>query len=1048
MTSVAKPADSRLFAGPFSAVSAVRTVLRRVPGHGGLSRLYRGIAIAAVGAVPICLLLGTGWGLLWGLVLALIVDQSLWLGRNFVAWTTIWFLVWSFWVQAGSYFLPLHSEFWLVLVGVWKADGIVLREVGIPLLASPIAWFVLGFPGSKGLDALFKHIQRDLIEFPLLVASATVFTFSWAAPQTPGAVLIGSTIFAGIIGMVMNFLRRGLLKSAAAIDNKIEALETRQSGTQVREINVPALGQSGRPKRFVFDDEDPEPAAAPLTAAPFPAPGAQAVAGAATAQPSPVEEHIELTPDASLWDEDGGDEAEVEAHGQGEDQGQGADSSGEPEDLAFDDSLFASDNGLGSEAGPLGDEVSSEMNFGAEETVDGDARRIAFMDARKLVDAYHLLSEQAAISDDPVSVREAVGTLADMITNTTQLSRDCLTEIDHPEVIDGWILSATFNEDADIEREIYDHFMSPAAEPTDEFATPVLDSVEAVSTQPVVNVAGPPEWEMGTTIVIDAPGVEEPQPEEAAVVTVSHVPPTEEDDVAVKEPEKPSIPTPLLDGDLTEDEKSLVSSILEDQDLLENGLRAIAGYDFRPKSLSLLSGRVGALLRARWSEVLGDPRLQRVFMTVLERVDDELYEKVGIRRSICSVRFTSSLVQGETETFMMDVEEKLNAGIDTKDDYDFLLGCRDRLESLTEAFGEVVPSLNELAQRFRKDLEASGRVYAEPLTPVVTELTGVHAIDPGSIKRGMGHVLASSLDQNDRDLLDGFIAVAKSVKTLEQRVMIESLRRQTDVSTHPLYDSVMALKQDALARAKSLQDRVTLSGGGETRLKNMLLSGGEDAAEVFANILRSAQEVENYRIDGKSKSALLASLESQMAALNRLGEEHAVEKRELRKQADANLTSDSIEAHISLLAEVFSQKKNAGNHKMVTDAETVLTRPKTGPAQAIYRTKDITYAFCFIYGQNRNDWYVKDAEMLLCRSNSMAISLKQARTQVGSLAEVQTEKVRMRFIMVHGNVEAGMGIAFSAKQAIEQPDLLMKPSELDRGLEKVSGDEQQVRPAA
>jgi hypothetical protein len=1045
MTSVVNPAAKPTVMSLSAAVQSVRSILRQLPGSERFARLYRGIASAGIAAAPLCLWLGIGWGLLAGVVVGLIVDHSLRLGRHFLVWTASWFLIWSISVQAGAQFLPLHDEFWRVLVAVWKANGNVEREVYLPLLACPLAWFALGYPASIGLDALFKRIRRDRIERPLLVASATVFTFSWSAPETPGALLIGVTVLAGIIGMVMNFIRSKLVRSAATIDNKIEALETGRSGTQVREINVLALGQAGRPKRFVFDDEEVEAATTLIAPISYAAPTA---GGPAVRPEEPVEEPIELTPDASLWDEDGGGAVEVETGAADEGEGQVSDVSEDTQDLVFDDSLFASNNGLGSEAGLLGDEVTGDMNFDAGETVNDDARRAAFMDARKLVDAYHLLSEQAATSDDLVSVREAVSTLADMIGSTTQLSRDCLLEIDHPEVIDGWILSATLDEHADIEREIYDHFISPAAEAADEFATPVLGSAEKISSQPGSNPSGAPEWEMGTTIVLETGGAEEPVPEELVIVAVPDEARSEEGTATATVPEKPIIPTPLLEGDINEDEKSLLEDILEDRDLLENGLRAIAAYDFRPKALSLLSGRIGALLRARWSEVVGDLRHQRVFMTVLERVDDELYEKVGIRRGICSIRFTTSLVQEDTEAFLMEVEERLNSGIDTKEDYDFLLACRDKLESLTEAFGEVVPSLTELAQRFRKDLEASGRVYAEPLTPVVTELTGVHAIDPGSIKRGMGHVLASSLDQNDRDLLDGFIAVAKSVKTLEQRVMMESMRRQTDVSTHPLYDSVMALKQEALARAKALQDRVTLSGGGETRLKNMLLSGGEDAAEVFAKILGSAQEVENYRVDGKSKSALLASLESQMAALNRLNEEHAVEKRELRKQADANLTSDSIEAHISLLAEVFSQKKNAGNHKMVTDAETVLTRPKTGPAQAIYRTKDITYAFCFVYGQGRNDWYIKDAEMLLCRSNAVAISLKQARAQVGALAEVQTEKVRMRFIMVHGNVEAGMGIAFSAKQAIEQPDLLMKPSELDRGLENASGDEQQVRPAA
>ncbi|WP_114948125.1 hypothetical protein [Microvirga calopogonii] len=992
--------------------------------------------------------LGASWGIASGVILAIAVEHSLWLGRNFVVWTASSFLVWSFSVQMSADFLPLHDEFWRVLVTVWNANGIIGWSLGIPLVAGPLAWLVLGIPASAGLDALFKRVRRDHLEGPLLGASATIFALNWSAPATPSAALISITIFAGIIGMVMDFFRRKLARSAATLDDKIEALEMKQGRTQVRDINILALGQAGRPKRFVFDDDEGGGDEAEQTP-PVLYPNS-AAAALPLRQEAPIEEPIDLTPDASLWDEDGGDQAAAET-AMNEDEGQHPEESEIPQDFVFDESLFASDNSLGDEAEPRGEETMEDLTFEAGATVDEEARRIAFMDARKLVDAYHLLSEQAATSDDPVSVREAVGTLADMITNTTQLSRDCLAEIDHPDVIDGWIFSATLDEDADIEREIYDHFMSPAVEAvgTDEFSTPVLDAVDEPTPQAQRGIGSAPEWAMGTTIVMEASeavGTQTQEPETNSAL--DEAVPLDEGPVPSTMADKPAIATPLLEGDLTEDEKSLLVSILEDQDLLENGLRAIAGYDFRPKALSLLSGRVGALIRARWSEVVGDLRLQRFFMTVLERADEELYERVGLRRSVSSVRFTTSLVQEETETFLMEVQQKLQSGIETKEDYDFLLGCRDRLESLTEAFGEVVPSLNDLAERFRKDLDASGRVYGEPLTPVVTELTGVHAIDISSIKRGMGHVLASGLDQNNRDLLDGFIAVAKSVKTLDQQVKMEAMRRQTDVSTHPLFDSVMALKQEALARAKALQDRVMLSGGGETRLKNMLLSGGEDAAEVFTQILGSAQEVENYRVDGKSKSALLASLESQMAALNRLNEEHAVEKRELRKQADANLTSDSIESHIGLLAEVFSAKKNAGNHKMVTDAETVLTRPKTGPVQAIYRTKDVTYAFCFVYGQNRNDWYIKDAEMLLCRSNSTAISLKQARAQVGSLAEVQTDRVRMRFIMVHGNVEAGMGIAFSAKQALEHPDLLLKASELDRGLEKLAADEQEVRPAA
>ncbi|MBD2745747.1 hypothetical protein IC232_03460 [Microvirga sp. BT688] len=972
-------------------------------------------------------------GTVFAVLLVAIADRWLCSGRAFGLWSAAALIVWSLAVQASESALPVDHAFWLSLLEQWNRDDAITHEGLAGLLAAPAVWLGFAGPAGKAFVALSKRAGGLVVEGLIYLAASTTAVVSLNVLGAPLEITAVIVFFSGIIGLMYTYLKSKVLGRLTTIDDKIEAFEARQEGSSLRGVNVLALGQSGRPKAFDFSEDENGAETAPAPVAP-PQPVVTPVPHVAPASVAPAVAHEteDLTPDPSVWD------------GVEDEEGDGAApyTSDLPQDFAFSDEFYASDTttAASSEEGDQGEIETVEL--GADMGVDEEDRRTAYMEARKLVEAYHLLVEQAATSDDPVSVREAVSTLADMITNTTQLSRDCLSEMEHPDVIDEWLLAGILDEEVDIERVIYEHFMSPSVE-SDEFAIPALDGEEEQA-PPQPTVTASMEWEIAPSVVLPTSLQEEAKPEaEPEPVLVSAPVEAAQPDV-----EQRAAPTPFADAELTEDEKSLLDSILEDQDLLENGLRAIAAYDFKPKALSLLSGRVGALLRARWSEVLADVRLQRVFMTVLERVEDDLFERVGARRATCSVRFTTALVPEETETFLLEIGEKLKAGVQTREDYEHLLACRDRVESLSEAFGDVVDDLKDLGQQFRNELDASGRVYAEPLTAVVTELTGVQAIDANSIKRGMGHVLASGLDQHDRDLLDGFIAVAKTVKSLEQRVIMEAMRRQTDVSIHPLYDTVMLLKQEALARARALQDRVTISGGGETRLKNMLLSGGEDAAEVFGKILGSAQEVENYRIDGKSKNALLASLESQMAALKRLTSEHEVEKRELLNQSAANLTSDSIEAHINLLAEVFSARKSAGNHNMVVDADTVLIRLKKGPAQALYRSKDTAFVFCFIYGQNRNDWYIKDAEQLICKSTSLSVSLRQARAQVGDLPEVQDLQIKMRFILVHGNVESGMGMAFSAKQALERPDTLLRSSELDRGLERLQANDDVGTPVA
>lgn len=1020
-------------------IARLSRALARLPGFARLQRLYLGAAIVGVAIAPFTWLVGWGLGTVLAVMAAAVVDRAIAYGRPFGVWSAACLLVWSLTVQAASSDLPLDSQFWREAMAAWAAKQLIERWALVFVVSVPAIW--LGFAGfaAKGIARASRRFGPILIEAPVFLASFAIAFPSLAALGAPLSITITTVLTGGIIGLMFKKLATKLSGRVAHIDEKIEAIEGRPEGGPLRGINVVGLGQSARPKTFSFDDEEetvtPDAAAAVVPAHPVVIPVASSVA---PTKPTPVEEADGLTPDPGIWDDE-------EGNGDG---GSATDPSELPDDFEYHEDLYPENHEtamltVDNEQGETG-----AMDGRTDHSGDEENRRTAFMEARKLVEAYHLLVEQAATSDDLVSVRESIATVADMITNTTGLSLECLSEIEHPDVIDEWILSAINDEDADIERVVYDHFMSPSVD-SDEFAVPALDSGdEPEFPQPTVTTTL--EWEIAPSVVLTPPQVQEAEKAET-VGKVAEVEPAEVaapvEAVAVVI-EQPSVPTPFTDAEMTEDEKSLLESILEDQDLLENGLRAIAGYDFKPKALNLLSGRVGALLRARWSEVLSDIRLQRVFMTVLERVDDELFEKVGVRRAICSVRFTTALVPQETETFLLELDEKLKTGVENREDYEHLLGCRDRVESLTEAFGHAVDHLPDLAKRFRAELETSGRLYAEPLAAVVTELTGVQAIDVNSVKRGMGHVLASNLDQHDRDLLDGFITVAKSVKALEQRVIMEAMRRQTDVSTHPMYDTVMSLKQDALARARALQDRVTISGGGETRLKNMLLSGGEDAAEVFGKILGSAQEVENYRIDGKSKNALLASLESQMAALKRLTSEHEVEKRELLKQSAANLTSDSVEAYIGLLAEVFSARKSAGNHNMVVDADTVLTRLKKGPAQALYFSKDTAFVFCFIYGQNRNDWYIKDASELICKSTSIRVSLKQARAQVADLAEVQGKAVKMRFIVVHGNVESGMGMAFSGQQALEQPQQLLKSSELDRGLERLQANDDVLTPEA
>jgi hypothetical protein len=1003
-----------------------------LPGFVRLRRVYLGALIFGVAIAPFAWLVGWGVGAVLAVMAAAVVDRTVLYGRPFGIWSAACLVVWSLTVQAASSDLPLDSLFWREAMADWAAREPIEPWALVFVASVPVIWLGLAAFVAKGIARASRRLGATMIEAPIFLAAFAITFPSLAALGAPLSITTTIVITGGIIGLMFKKLATKLSGRVAHIDEQIEAIEGRPEGGPLRGINVVGLGQSARPKTFSFDDDEetvtPEVAAAVAPAHPVPMPAASAVA---PIKPVPVEEADGLTPDPGIWDDE-------EGTGDG---GSATDPTDLPADFEYVEDLDSDTNETATLTADNEQGETGAMDGDTDHGGDEESRRTAFMEARKLVEAYHLLVEQAATSDDLVSVRESIATLADMITNTTGLSLECLSEIEHPEVIDEWILSAINEEDADIERVIYDHFMSPSVD-SDEFAVPALDGGdEPEFPQPTVTTTL--EWEIAPSVVLTPPQAQESEETEPAVKAVEAEPagiavPVE---VAAAVVEQPLVPTPFSDADMTEDEKSLLESILEDQDLLENGLRAIAGYDFKPKALNLLSGRVGALLRARWNEVLADIRLQRVFMTVLERVDDELFDKVGVRRAICSVRFTTALVPQETETFLLELDEKLKAGVENREDYEHLLGCRDRVESLTEAFGHAVDHLPDLAKRFRAELETSGRLYSEPLAAVVTELTGVQAIDANSVKRGMGHVLASNLDQHDRDLLDGFITVAKSVKALEQRVIMEAMRRQTDVSTHPMYDTVMSLKQDALARARALQDRVTISGGGETRLKNMLLSGGEDAAEVFGKILGSAQEVENYRIDGKSKNALLASLESQMAALKRLTSEHEVEKRELLKQSAANLTSDSVEAYIGLLAEVFSARKSAGNHNMVVDADTVLTRLKKGPAQALYYSKDTAFVFCFIYGQNRNDWYIKDASELICKSTSITVSLKQARAQVADLAEVQGKTVRMRFIVVHGNVESGMGMAFSGQQALEHPQQLLKPSELDRGLERLQAND-------
>ena len=1022
------PADGWPMADLIAELSAASA---RLPGFVRLRRLYLGALIVGVAIAPFAWLVGWGLGAVLALMAAAVIDRTSLYGRPFGVWSAACLVVWSLTVQAASSDLPLDSLFWREAMADWAAREPIEPWALAFVATVPVIWLGLAGVAAKGIARATRRLGATMIEAPIFLAAFAIAFPSLAALGAPLSITTTIVLTGGIIGLMFKKLATKLSGRVAHIDEQIEAIEARPEGGPLRGINVVGLGQSARPKTFSFDDDEemvtPEASPTIVPAHPVAVAAASAVV---PMKPAPVEEPEALTPDPGIWDDDG--------NGDG---GSATDPSELPEDFVFDENLYPETNETVALTADNEQEETGAMDSGTDNGGDEASRRTAFMEARKLVEAYHLLVEQAATSDDLVSVRESIATLADMITNTTGLSLECLSEIQHPEVTDEWILSAINDEDADIERVIYDHFMSPSVD-SDEFAVPALDGGdEPEFPQPTVTTTL--EWEIAPSVVLTPPQVQEAEEKEPAVKAVEAGPtgiatPVE---VAAAMVEQPLVPTPFSDADMTEDEKSLLESILEDQDLLENGLRAIAGYDFKPKALNLLSGRVGALLRARWSEVLSDIRLQRVFMTVLERVDDELFEKVGVRRAICSVRFTTALVPQETETFLLELDEKLKAGVESREDYEHLLGCRDRVESLTEAFSHAVDHMPDLAKRFRAELETSGRLYSEPLAAVVTELTGVQAIDANSVKRGMGHVLASNLDQHDRDLLDGFITVAKSVKALEQRVIMEAMRRQTDVSTHPMYDTVMSLKQDALARARALQDRVTISGGGETRLKNMLLSGGEDAAEVFGKILGSAQEVENYRIDGKSKNALLASLESQMAALKRLTSEHEVEKRELLKQSAANLTSDSVEAYIGVLAEVFSARKSAGNHNMVVDADTVLTRLKKGPAQALYYSKDTAFVFCFIYGQNRNDWYIKDASELICKSTSITVSLKQARAQVADLAEVQGKTVRMRFIVVHGNVESGMGMAFSGQQALEQPQQLLKPSELDRGLERLQAND-------